>query len=49
MDVFRDVSHSDKDILAVMEVAVRLSKDAGLFGSVTFLLVHFLKIIWYKC
>lgn len=28
LDVFRDVSHSDKDILAVMEVAVRLSKDA---------------------
>nr|XP_048297190.1 serine/threonine-protein phosphatase 4 regulatory subunit 1-like isoform X3 [Myodes glareolus]XP_048297192.1 serine/threonine-protein phosphatase 4 regulatory subunit 1-like isoform X3 [Myodes glareolus] len=28
LDVFRDVSHSDKDILAVMEVAVRLSEDA---------------------
>ncbi|CAO2577452.1 Putative serine/threonine-protein phosphatase 4 regulatory subunit 1-like [Lemmus lemmus] len=28
LDVFRDVSRSDKDILAVMEVAVRLSEDA---------------------
>ncbi|XP_038187448.1 serine/threonine-protein phosphatase 4 regulatory subunit 1-like isoform X2 [Arvicola amphibius] len=28
LDVFRDVSHSDKDILAVMEVAVQLSEDA---------------------
>ncbi|XP_057637458.1 serine/threonine-protein phosphatase 4 regulatory subunit 1-like isoform X5 [Chionomys nivalis] len=28
LDVFRDVSHSDKDILAVMEVAVRLSEDS---------------------
>ncbi|XP_075819342.1 serine/threonine-protein phosphatase 4 regulatory subunit 1-like isoform X2 [Microtus pennsylvanicus] len=28
LDVFRDVSHSDKDILAVMEIAVRLSEDA---------------------
>ncbi|KAL6033305.1 hypothetical protein STEG23_014953, partial [Scotinomys teguina] len=27
LDVFRDVSHGDEDILAVMEVAVRLSED----------------------
>lgn len=29
LDVFQDVSHSDEDVLAVMEVMVRLSEDAG--------------------
>ncbi|XP_059118001.1 serine/threonine-protein phosphatase 4 regulatory subunit 1-like [Peromyscus eremicus] len=28
LDIFQDVSHSDEDVLAVMEVMVRLSEDA---------------------
>lgn len=47
LDIFRDFSNNEEDLLTVMEIVVRLSEDAGLYKDCILLFfVYFQEIVY---